>query len=217
MSCGCGCGGAGACGGSSWTLVRSGPTMPGVIAPQPLEGCIDPEPLGATSDCTLVLTADGLDSRTPCPDGVCLPWHVTSWNTTARAHVEALEAAATTPEQTTFAAEYRRWFNQLDTDVPSPWSLAQRVGDYVLLSQQAACALRTLATGGGGGGGGGGGEDPGSSLFPSLPSLPSMPSISWPSLPSLPSLGWPTIPDWVYWAGGGALLLYLFTRGKGGD
>jgi hypothetical protein len=36
-------------------------------------------------------------------------------------------------------------------------------------------------------------------------------------MPSLPSLGWPTIPDWVYWAGGGALLLYLFTRGNGGD
>lgn len=164
-------------------------------------------------DCNLVSTDGGLNSRDPCGGSPCLPWHVMDWNAAARWYVEQVELVAVTPIEQAFAAELRSRFNVLDTDVPSPWSLAQRVADYVLLAQHANCALALKATP----------PPPPPPTGPApeepswweewMPSMPSMPSLpSWPGWPSLPSWSWPSIPTWVWYAGGIVLLLWLLSK-----
>jgi hypothetical protein len=163
------------------------------------------------ADCYLVSTDGGLTSRDPCGGSACLPWHAIDWNAAAGWYVRQVELVAVTPEERAFAAELRARFNVLDTDVPSPWSLAQRVADYVLLSQQANCALASKAAPPPPPGGAPP-EEPSwwEEWLPSMPSMPSLPS--WPSLPGLPSFSWPTIPPWVWYAGGAVLLLWLLSQ-----
>lgn len=171
------------------------------------------------ADCTYVTAEGGLSSNEPCGGyPACLPWHVTAWNASARSWVEAVEAVAVAPAELAFAAELRSRFRVLDLDVPSPWALSQRVGDYILIAQHASCGLASKVapppppppTGP---------TTPEPSWWeewaPSLPSLPSWPSL--PSLPSLPSWSWPTIPPWVWYAGGAVLLLWLWSKSEGRD
>lgn len=165
------------------------------------------------ADCYYVTTDGGLSNRDPCGGSACLPWHVTDWNASARWYVEQVEKVAVTPPEQAFAAELRKRFNHLDTDIPSPWSLSQRVADYVLLAQQANCALWAKATPPAPTTGGGTTpEEPSWWEDWGLPSMPTLPSIPWPKWPGLPSWSWPSIPDWVWWVGGGALVLWLVTR-----
>ncbi len=185
------------------------------------------------SDCNHVLARGGRTWAQPCGEsGVCSPDDVSAWNEAAASWAAAAEAESLTPEQHAWAADMRRRYTELNTDIPAPWSLADRVNDYVLLCQQYSCALVPLweerrrvaeETGGdwgnGGGTGGGGGtgnggtgtggtpEDDGWS-FPELPGWP-----GWPSLPGWPSFSWPSIPDWAWWVAGGIVVLYLWPKG----
>lgn len=174
------------------------------------------------ADCYQVSTNGGLTDRAPCGDSpACLPWHVTDWNAAARWYVEQVEAVAAAPAELAFAAELRKRFNVLDTDIPSPWALAQRIADYVLLAQQANCALAWKAAPPAPPTPPAGGGTPEPSWWeewlPSMPSMPSLPSIGWPSMPSLPSFSWPSIPEWVWLAGGGVLLFWLLARSERRD
>ena len=164
------------------------------------------------ADCNYVTTDGGLTSRDPCGGTPCTPWHAADWNGAARWYVEQVEMVATTPAEQAFAAELRARWTHLDTDVPAPWSLAQRVADYVLIAQTANCALASKAAPP---------PPPPPGTTPPEPSwweewVPSMPSLpgwpSWPTLPGLPSFGWPTIPPWVWYAGGAVLLLWLLSK-----
>jgi len=166
-------------------------------------------------DCNFVFAAGGRTSARPCVGSFCGPGDVQAWRLAADAWVMAAERQAANPEQSAWAAEMRRRYNLLAAGVPRPWALGSLVQDYITICQLVSCALvpvweqraeeeRKKAT-----------EDNGDDewTFPSLPTWPGLPSLpslpSLPTWPGLPSFGWPTIPNWVWWVGGGLLLLYF--------
>ena len=174
-----------------------------------------------TRNCYFVEAPGGRSSDAPCGStGVCGPLDVDAWNEAAAAWVRTVELEARTPDQRTWAAQMRARYDFLNADIPAPWSIGDRVHDYMTICQQISCALQPIweqrvrergvvTTNGGGGGGTNGGEEEDSwwSWLPDMPSLP-----SWPGLPSLPSWSWPTIPSWVWWVAGGILIIWLWPK-----